>query len=140
VARRFGSASSSALTAAATLQAVLYLHNYFVEYPAVSATAFENFGFKQALMRAVSLAQNRVVVDSADNQPYISASFFSALLPDKTHVPIIVGDLKQLAPGDVLVFADPQFEHRELREGLPAGGLYAIADFEVAQRSLGQPY
>ena len=81
-----------------------------------------------------------VVVDSADNQPYISALFFGALLAEKPRVPIVVGDLKQLAPGDVLVFADPRFAHRALRDGLPAQSHYAIATFDEARRELGSPY
>src|SRR5262249_52430127 len=140
IAQRFGAVAASALTAVAALQAVLYLHDYFVVYPAVSARAFENYGFKAALARAASIAEPRVVVDSADNQPYISALFFGALLPEKPRVPIVVGDLKQLEPGDVLVFADPRFEHAELREGLPALSFYAIADYAAAKRELGAPY
>jgi 4-amino-4-deoxy-L-arabinose transferase-like glycosyltransferase len=138
-ARRFGEKTSAVLPAAAALQAVLYLHDYFVAYPAVSASAFENYGFKEALARATSIAEKRVVVDSADNQPYISVLFFGAQLPEKPRVPIVVGDLKQLAPGDVLVFADPRFAHREMREGLPAQSYYAIARYDAA-RNLGAPY
>jgi len=138
-ARRFGETTSAALTATAALQAVLYLQNYFLAYPAISASAFENYGFKEALARAASIAENRVVVDSADNQPYISALFFGAQLPEKPRVPIVIGDLKQLAPGDVLVFADPRFAHREMREGLPAQSYYAIARYDAA-RDLGAPY
>ena len=140
ITRRFGALASGALAAAAALQAAFYLHDYFVAYPAVSARAFENYGFKDALVRAASIAQNRIVVDSADNQPYISALFFGAPLPEKARVPIVVGDLKSLAPGDVLVFADPQFTHRELRAGLPAQSIYAIATFDEATRELGAPY
>ena len=96
ITRRFGALASGALAAAAALQAAFYLHDYFVAYPAVSARAFENYGFKDALVRAASIAQNRIVVDSADNQPYISALFFGALMPEKARVPIVVGDLKSL--------------------------------------------
>lgn len=140
IALRFGTIAASALSAAAALQAVLYLHDYFVAYPAVSARAFENYGFKEALARAASIAEERVVVDGADNQPYISALFFGALMPEKARVPIVVGDLKSLAPGDVLVFADPSFAHRDMREGLPAQSFYAIARFEDARRDLAAPY
>jgi hypothetical protein len=140
IARRFGAVAAGTLTAAAALQAVLYLHDYFVAYPAVSARAFENYGFKEALARAASIAQDRIVVDSADNQPYISALFFGALLPEKPRVPIVVGDLKSLAPGDVLIFADPRFEHRDLREGLPAQSVYVVARYDEAKRDLGAPY
>ena len=140
IAQRFGPIAASALAAAAALQSVIYLNDYFVAYPAVSARAFENYGFKDALVRAESLAQNRVVVDSADNQPYISALFFGALLSGKAGVPIVVGNVESLAPGDVLVFADPDFAHRALREGLPEESFYAIADFEAARRELGPPY
>lgn len=140
IALRFGAAASAALTATAALQAVLYLHHYFIAYPAVSACAFENYGFKEALARAASIARNRVVVDSADNQPYISALFFGALLPEKARVPIVVGDLEQLAPGDMLIFSDPHFAHRDMREGLPPQSLYAIARFETARRELEAPH
>lgn len=139
-ARRFGATTSAALTAAAALQAALYLHDYFVAYPAVSARAFENFGFRESLERAASIAQNRVVVDGADNQPYIGALFFGALMPQKARVPIVVGDVKSLLPGDVLVFADPRFAHPDMREGLPAQSLYAVAGFDAAKRDLGAPY
>ena len=140
IAQRFGTAAAGTLTAAAALQAALYVHHYFVAYPAVSARAFENYGFKEALARAASMAQNRVVVDAADNQPYISALFFAALLPENTRVPVVVGDVKSLVPGDVLVFADPRFAHRDLREGLPPSSLYAIASLDAAKRDLGPPY
>jgi 4-amino-4-deoxy-L-arabinose transferase-like glycosyltransferase len=140
IGRRFGVIPSLAFGVAAALQAALYVHDYFVAYPAASARAFENYGFKEALARATSIAGNRVVVDSADNQPYISALFFGALLAKKPRVPIVVGDLKELAPGDVLVFADPHFAHRALREGLPAQSHYAIATFDEARRELGAPY
>jgi hypothetical protein len=68
-----------------------------------------------------------------------STDLFAVLMPRKRRVPIVVGDLAQLAPGNVLVFADPRFEHRELREGLPPQSLYAVADFDEARRALG-PY
>jgi 4-amino-4-deoxy-L-arabinose transferase-like glycosyltransferase len=138
--RRFGAGAGLALTFAAALQAALYVHDYFVAYPAVSAHAFENYGFKEALARAASVAEHRVVVDGADNQPYISALFFGALMPEKPRVPIVVGDLAKLEPGDVLVFADPRFEHPSLRDGLPPQSLYAIAGFDAARRELGAPY
>jgi len=138
-ARRFGERTSAALTAAAALQAVLYLHDYFVAYPAVSASAFENYGFKEALARAASLAERRVVVDNADNQPYIRALFYGALMAPEARVPIVIGDRSRLAPGDVLVFADPRFAHRDMREGLPAQSYYAIARYDAA-RNLGTPY
>jgi hypothetical protein len=138
ITRRFGGAAASALTAAAALQAVLYLHDYFSAYPPVSARAFENFGFKEAIARAESIASTRVVVmDRAEKQPYISILYFGALAAEAPRVPVVVGNLKDLAPGDVLVFADPQFAHRDLREGLPARSVYAVADFATATRSLG---
>ena len=112
---------------------------HFVAYPAVSASAFENYGFKEALTRAASLAERRVVVDSADNQPYISALFYGALMAPEARVPIVIGDRSRLAPGDVLVFADPRFAHRDMREGLPAQSYYAIARYDAA-RNLGTPY
>jgi 4-amino-4-deoxy-L-arabinose transferase-like glycosyltransferase len=139
IALRFGALPASALVAAAAVQAVFYLHDYFVAYPALSARTFENYGFQHALARAASIAEHRVVVDGYDNQPYVSALFFGAMMPEP-HAPIVVGSVKELEPGDVLVFFDPRFEHRELRAGLPAQSLYAIADYAAATRELGPPY
>lgn len=136
-ARRFGGIAASAFTAAAVLQAAPYLHHYFVAYPAESVLAFENYGFAEALARAASIATARVVVDASEEK-HNHPSFFAALMPP-SRVPIVTGDFKHLGPGDVLVFADPRFAHRELREGLPPQSLYAVASFDEARRALG-PY
>ncbi len=137
-AQRFGAAASTAFVAAAALQSALFLYNYFVVYPAASALAFENYGFEQALARAASIARTRVVLDPIEER-HNNPPFFAALMPEKSRVPIVTADPNELAPGDVLVFADPRFEHPELREGLPPQSLYAVADFDEARRVLGSP-
>lgn len=138
VARRFGAVAASAFIAAAVLQTAFYLDDYFVRYPAASVLAFESYGFKEALARAASIATTRVVVDASEDK-HNSVPFYTALMPEASRVPILIADRNELAPGDVLVFADAHFEHPELREGLPPQSLYAVAGFDEARRALGSP-
>jgi len=121
---RLGERVALVLVVATAVHAALYVWNYFAVYPAASVRAFENYGFKQALERATTIATGRVVIDSADNQPYISALFLGALMRSDRKPTVIIGGRDDVRPGDAFIFADPSFAYR--RDGLPANGLYAI--------------
>jgi 4-amino-4-deoxy-L-arabinose transferase-like glycosyltransferase len=97
----------SRVTVAITgLLACLYLVNYFVVYPSVSAVAFENYNFKKALSDALEGTPARVVLSSEGNVPYINLRFFGSLIGTKT--PLVIGTRQDARAGDAYISYDPK--------------------------------
>lgn len=119
------------LAVCAGVQASLYVADYFGRYPAASVAAFESYGFKQALRHALESSSRRVVVDEAQNQPYINVLFFRALLACQGETAarekaIVLGREAELRPDDTFIVFDPAFHCVECRHGLPAASLYGV--------------
>jgi 4-amino-4-deoxy-L-arabinose transferase-like glycosyltransferase len=104
---RTGSLVMLALLLIAALQSGLYTWDYYVRYPAESALAFQNYGFKQALERASASAPDRIVVSQLDNQPSINVLFFGLLVPASRNIPVIVGPAEDVRPKDTFISLDP---------------------------------
>jgi hypothetical protein len=96
-----------ALLLATAAQAGLYTWDYYVRYPAESALAFQNYGFKQTLEQASGLAPDRIVVSQLDNQPYINVLFFGLLVPASKNIPILVGTADDVGRSDIFISLDP---------------------------------
>ena len=115
------------LTAA---NAGLYVYQYFAVYPPVSAVAFENYGFREALLRARSVAVGRIVISDEGNQPYISMLFFDSVLPDRQRkVPVLLGNRDDLREGDVLIYPAPMGDTTD-RARTDEHSLYAVWPYE----------
>jgi 4-amino-4-deoxy-L-arabinose transferase-like glycosyltransferase len=115
------------LTAA---NAGLYVVHYFSAYPPVSAVAFENYGFREALLRARSMARGKIIISNEGNQPYINMLFFDSVLPDpQRKVPVVLGNRDDLRDGDVLVYPARPGDTTD-REGLDERSLYAVRPYE----------
>jgi len=82
--------------------AVAYTLHYFLIYPPESAVAFENFGFKQTLIEALSRSQGRVILSEDGNVPYINLLFFGSMVGARA--PMLVGTLADARPGDAYIF------------------------------------
>ncbi len=115
-----------ALLLATSANAALYVRHYFVDYPAQSGLAFENFGFAAALQRAIDIGAERVLIDTSDHRPYISLLFFRDMLENPNHVALELGERATARDGDVVVFRDRDLEHRDPAQGLPELSLYSI--------------
>lgn len=131
VRERAGPVAGMLLAVCAALQASLYVGDYFERYSAASVAAFENYGFKQALRHALENHKGRVVVDEAQNQPYINVLFFRALLDYQGETAarekvIVLGREAELQPDDTFIVFDPAFHCTECRRGLPAASLYGV--------------
>jgi 4-amino-4-deoxy-L-arabinose transferase-like glycosyltransferase len=124
-------AAALILTAASCF---LYVHHYFIRFPAVSARAFENFGFREALEIAVARAEGKVVLSPRGEQPYIHLLFFGPFVANPRGVPIRIGDPAEVNPGDVLVSFDPDRRLPHSRTGLPQGSQYGWLRYEELQR------
>jgi hypothetical protein len=119
------SARSSKLLAAIALAAVavqggFYVHDYFTRYPSVSASAFENFGFKEALENADGTARGKVVLSAS----YIDLLFFGSLVPNPRGVEMKLGDSSEVGPGDVFIGFDPAGQVAGSRRNLPEGSQF----------------
>ncbi|MEO7755316.1 MAG: hypothetical protein ABIS07_01965, partial [Dokdonella sp.] len=128
---RLPSVLAVAFAACAAVQAGLYVQNYFESYPATSITAFENYGFKQALRYAMKNASGRVIVDEGQGVPYISVLFFRSLLEhagEKASPPetVFVDTASALQDGDLFIQFDPAFECAGCRQALPPASLYFV--------------
>jgi 4-amino-4-deoxy-L-arabinose transferase-like glycosyltransferase len=119
---------SGALVALTAINAALYTTDYFRRYPAESAVAFENYGFREALLAARDRAHGRIVVSAAGNQPYINVLFFDSVLPDARRIPVVLGREEDVRSGDVFVFPLAPAELPDLRRAVD-GGLYAARDY-----------
>jgi 4-amino-4-deoxy-L-arabinose transferase-like glycosyltransferase len=95
------------LLLATAIQAGFYTWDYYVRYPAESALAFQNYGFKQTLEQASAMAPDRIVVSKLDNQPYIDVLFFGLLVPATKNVSIVVGTEDDVGPRDLFISRDP---------------------------------
>lgn len=97
------------------LQAGFYTWDYYVRYPAQSALAFQNYGFKQALEQASSATPDRIVVSQLDNQAYINVLLFGLLVPASRNIPVIVGSTDDVGRNDIFISLDPSLnpDHAE---------------------------
>ena len=112
---------AAAMVVLTAVNAGLYAFHYFHDYPPISAIAFENHGFREALLRARSLATRRIVISTAGNQPYIYIQmlFFDSALPGwPPRIPVVLGGLTGLQEGDVLIFPAPAKGAAEYPRGL----------------------
>jgi hypothetical protein len=115
-----------ALTAA---NAGFYARNYFCAYPPVSAIAFENHGFREALIAARGMADGRIVISNEGNQPYMDMLFFDSVLPQPGRkVSVLLGDSHDLHEGDVLIYPTPPSEVT-YREGRVENSLFAVRPY-----------
>jgi len=119
---------SGALVALTAINAALYTADYFRRYPAESSFAFENYGFREALLAARDRTHGRIVVSAAGNQPYINVLFFESVLPDTRHIPVVLGRKEDVRPGDVFVFPLAPGETPDVRRATE-GGLFAVSDY-----------
>jgi len=119
---------SGAFVVLTAINATLYTADYFRRYPAESAVAFENYGFREALLEARDRAHGRIVVSAVGNQPYINVLFFDSVLADARHIPVVLGREEDLRSGDVFVFPLAPGERPDLRRAVE-GGLYAVKDY-----------
>ena len=97
---------SGVVVAATAVLACLYVGNYFLEYPTVSAVAFVNYDFKKTLSEALQGSPNRIVLSSDGDSPYINLKYFGSLIG--TEVPLLIGDRKDARAGDAYISYDPQ--------------------------------
>jgi len=118
---------ANVLVALTAVNAALYTADYFRRYPAESVLAFENYGFREALLAARDRAHGKIVVSAAGNQPYINALFFDSVLPDVRHIPVVVGHAEDVRAGDVCIVPIASGAAPEIRRAVE-GGLYAVTD------------
>ncbi len=115
------------LTAA---NAGLYAFNYFRDYPPIAAVAFENHGFREALLLSRTLSTGKIVISRSGNQPYIDMLFFDSVLPDpQRKILVVLGEYSDLKEGDVFIFPVPANEALQYREGLVEGSRYGVREF-----------
>lgn len=104
--RALNSFMSRLAVAVTGLCAALYIIHYFLIYPADSAVAFENYGFKQTLDDALREYPSRIVLSDEGNVPYINLRFFGSLAGSR--IPMLTGSRSDARPGDIFIIYDPQ--------------------------------
>ena len=100
-----------------------------------SITAFEFFGNRQAIEKAVRLHASRVVIDSRRHGRHaeLHAGFYSVVLAKRWRdklPPLVPGRPADVQPGEFFVFQDLKNAYPDLHEGLPEGSLYIAAPYE----------
>ena len=109
--------------AATALCSALYVLHYFIAYPTMSAEAFENYGFKEALVSALDWSPGRVILSAEGEEPYMDLLFFGVLT--HAHAPLLVGSRADMRPGDAYIYYDTNYATGRLyrAEIMPAGPL-----------------
>jgi hypothetical protein len=115
------------------VNAAVYADDYFRRYPPTSAVAFENYGFRQAMLQAREMARRNVVVADEGNQPYIDTLFFDSVLPNPRGVRAVLADGKELQPGDVLIRPAQPGEPTNLETTAP-GSRYSVRPYDLHRR------
>jgi len=113
-----------ALTA---LNAISYTADYFTRFAREeSASAFEGFGFKEALDIALAQTRGRVLVSDDGNQPYIQMLYYTSLLHTPPRVPVAMANGTLPGRDDLMIrFAPDDISNRE-RWNLPAQSQFVI--------------
>ena len=121
---------ASAVVLLTAANAWVYTQHYFHEYPLISENAMENYGFKQAFLRARALATGKIVVSNKGRAMYVELLFFDSVLPSKgPRLPAQLGEFEDVQPGDVFVFPAGPNSSAANRAGLPLGSRYAVRRF-----------
>ncbi|HEX6901653.1 MAG TPA: glycosyltransferase family 39 protein [Thermoanaerobaculia bacterium] len=128
--QRPGRRLASIMLAALAVNGLLYVHHYFTRFPQVSVTAFENFGFKEALEMAAGKAKGKVVLSPGGDWPYIDVLFFCHFIDNPRGVVVRIGGRSEVNPGDAFVKFDPTRRLAHSRAGLPEGSLYGWLPYE----------
>lgn len=118
--------------AATAVNAFLFVANYFGPYTTASIAAFEYYGQRQAIEKAVRHGASRVVLDRrrAGRHAELHANFYRVILSarykDKLP-PLEPGKPSEVHPGEFFVFQDEKNQYADLRDEMPAGALYLAA-------------
>lgn len=88
---------------ALALQSALYLHNYFTAY-ASARGVWEIYDFKEALTKALVQQPQRIVISDQANQPYIYQRFYELLIPNPSHIPIVLGSPAEAEPQTCVIY------------------------------------
>jgi hypothetical protein len=110
--------------------ATVYTRHYFRDYPEMSESALENYGFKQAFLRARKLATGKIVVSLKGHGMHVETLFFDSVLPTTgSPVPVQNGTFQDVQPGDVYIFSSGPGTPELYREGLPPRTRYGVRRF-----------
>ena len=82
-------------------ESTLYVQHYFTVYPAQSINAFESYGFKQSLAKALTYNPKDLVVTKYANQPYAHLEYYKYQIP--LMVPAHIAE-PVAAPGRCIIY------------------------------------
>jgi hypothetical protein len=134
-ARRFVPRPLLALAAVAALvHGGLYVREYFGPYVTTSIRAFEFYGQRQAIEKAMHNHAARIVLDNSRGSRHadLHASFYTALLKPRWGdrlPPLVAGRLRDVHPDEWFVFEDRKGKYPELRVDMPENTLYLAAAY-----------
>jgi hypothetical protein len=118
--------------AGTALYAFQFVANYFGPYRTASIAAFEFYGQRQAIEKAIRHGATRVVLDRRRPSRHadLHANFYRVILSarykDKLP-PLEPGIPADVQPGEYFVFWDEKNQYADLRDELPEGALYLAA-------------
>jgi 4-amino-4-deoxy-L-arabinose transferase-like glycosyltransferase len=134
VLRRAPSVLSALVLAGTALKAFLFVAYYFGPYRTVSIAAFEFYGQRQAIEKAIAQGATRIILDRRrpSRHPELHAGFYRVILSarykDKLP-PLEPGKPSDVGPGEFFVFQDEKNQYADLRDGMPEGALYLAAPY-----------
>jgi hypothetical protein len=132
----------AALLVVATLfSAGSFVKYYFGPYRATTIAAFEYYGIREAILKAVREDATRVVLDSRRPSRHadLYANFYSVVLGKHRRdalPPFQPGRPADVKPGEYFIFDDKKNAYPELKAGLPADTLYVAAPYGPITKEL----
>lgn len=122
------------VSVATAAHAGLFVYDYFGSYTVKSIRAFEYYGQRQAIERAVQLGAARIFLDSSRGSRHadMHAKFYTTQLSKRWGArlpPLLPGRARDLTPGDFLIFEDLHHGYPELRAGMPEHTIYLPAPY-----------
>lgn len=123
-----------AVAAVTALCGVLFVADYFGPYVVTSIGAFEHYGFREAIGKAVRQQATRIVIDDRRKSRHadLHANFWTYLLSKGKHpssTPLVAGAPWEVRPGEFFVFEDPKNKFPDLHQDLPEHSVYVVAPY-----------
>ena len=119
--------------------AAAFVRHYFGPYKEISIAAFEYYGQRQAIEKAIRSNASRILLDHRRRGRHaeLLAPFYRHILEQRLRralPPIEPGMPKDLRPGEFLIYQDRKDLFRDLRDGMPPGALYLAVPYDVIKR------
>lgn len=132
---------SALMLLATLLSAGSFVKYYFGPYRATTIAAFEYYGIREAIQKAVREQATSVVIDNRRGSRHadLYANFYSVVLGKHRRdalPPFRPGRPAEVKPGEYFVFDDKKNVFPELKEGLPAETWFVAAPYGPVTKKL----